>query len=95
MNINDKLLLFDLLAKDYIKALKKGEIQNNQRKYLSSNILKSLENESSWEKIIDFLNTFSKKYKFFYGTGLSYKKEYYRRKEKEIIYRLRRQIKNY
>ena len=91
----DKKIIYDLMAEDYINALKKRQIKNSQRKHISSYILQSIKSFSTWEDLNNFLNKFFQENKFVNNSYLKLKQLYYRKKEKSIMKRLRKQIKDF
>lgn len=89
----DKKMIYDLLAKSFISALQKTYIGKREQKYIAQKILNSIEKAQTLEEVIEFLRKICQPYSFFKEVLviLEYKKN--RQKEKEIMEKLSRYIK--
>lgn len=87
-----KMQIYDSLAKSYLELLEKGLIGRIERKILSRKILDYIEPAKSYEEVIAFINSLISIYPAFSKALVQVKGEVNKMHEKQVIGQLQKMI---
>lgn len=90
----EKTLLYDIAADIYLSALKKQEIQNNERQEIAKAILEMIKKAQTWDDILNFCKEKVEYHEFFKTLLLKLNDENSKNQEKQVIEKLRQHIGN-